>query len=895
MSISAPRNLRCEYLKNPLGIDTRKPRFSWEVQSDVRGRKPAAFQILVATSKENLSAGKSDVWDSGKVVSDRLVNIGFGGKTLCSRTRYFWNVRWWNAEDEVSPFSEIAFFETGLLNERDWQARWITMPDYDTSGKSTAPDVTSDAMYLAGYFRKEFSVQKNIRRARAYICGLGYCEFRLNGKKVGDHVLDPGWTDYQQLALYSTYDITSAILEENAAGVILGNGRHLEEHGYGVPKLILQLHIEFDDGTEKIIVSDDTWASAYGPLRENGIFYGERYDARLEMSGWDLPRFDDSLWKPPIFADCVALAAQMNEPVRVVETLKVKAITRPTPGTYIFDFGQNFSGWARLAVRGARGTQVKLRFAELIHPDGTLNPATNKKAKATDVYILKGGEPEIYQPRFTYHGFRYVEVTGFPGVPTAENIEGKFIHSDVEPAGEFLCSDDLINRIHRNVCWGQLSNLMSIPTDCPQREERQGWLGDAMLTTEEAIFNFRMAPFYTKFLRDIRLSQKPDGSLPDVVPPYWHRLYPADPAWGTGYITIAWYVYWYYNDADILAEHYEAMKKYVEFLRANANDHLQITLGKYGDWCPPGAVGPKKIPVEFTATWYYYHDVMTLAKIADCLDQAEDAQNFSQLAESIKQAFNQHFLKGGVYRGAEVGPHDKLPNQTSNALPLYLNMVPDDQRQSVLSRLHESVVRINDYHVDTGIHGTRYLLDVLCENGFEETAYKVVTQQSYPGWGYILSEGATTLWESWQKLTGGGINSHNHIMQGSVDAWFYKYIAGLSCPEPGWKVLQVKPSLVDFFNFAAARLKTGAGDVSVSWEKPDAGFELHIDVPVGSRAKIYLPSLTDKPVIYESGTLIWQGGKPATKSAPGVTFLEAKNKFIAFTTGSGSYHFSVTK
>jgi alpha-L-rhamnosidase len=581
-------------------------------------------------------------------------------------------------------------------------------------------------------------------------------------------------------------------------------------------------------------------------------------------------------------------------PVRVCQELKPVSVWASGPGVWVFDFGQNFSGWVRLRVQGPAGTEIRLRHAELVHEDGSLNMGPTENAEATDVYVLKGGGLETYEPRFTYHGFRYVELTGFPGDPSSEALEGRFVHTDVETAGTFSCSNELVNRIHGNILWGQLSNLMSVPTDCPQRDERHGWLGDAHLSAEEAVFNFDMSGFYAKFLEDIRLSQKEDGSLPDVAPPYLSSLYPADPAWSAAYATLSWLHYEHYEDRRVLARHYPNLRKYVEFLGQNAGGHIIKGLGKYGDWCPPGSVVPKKTPVELTATWYYYHDVLLLAKIARILGRDEEAKDYDRLAGEILAAFNAVFLGDEQYAAIRVSRVDNYPNQTSNVLPLYLDMTPPEKKAKVLDSLLRSVVRQQDGHVDTGILGTRYILDVLTWNGRADVAYKMATQTSYPGWGYMIEQGATTLWERWEKLTGPAMNSQNHIMLGSVDAWFYRTIAGLTLLEPGWKRFQVKPYLLGDLASAEASLKTVRGPVRVAWTKEESSFSLEVLVPVGAAARVCLPELYADGLVTESGKVIWTGSR-AEEAVPGITAAGREERRAVFEVRSGAYRFELKK
>jgi len=897
MTIPQPMDLRCEYLSRPLGVDTESPRFSWSLSHPEREQSQQAYRIIVSSQYQEIQNGTGSLWDTGRVESSDTVNVVYAGASLESTSQYYWRVRWWDADGKESPYSDISRFGTGFLNPDEWQAQWISMKaprTFQSTVNKLIGGIDHEALQCHGiYLRRLFTVEKTVKRASVYVCGLGYYELRLNGHKVGDHVLDPGETDYHCIALYSSFDVTHMVRAgQNVLGLALGNGRHVEAFGYDKPRGILQLVVEYNDGRRATVSSDEKWNVSHGPLMENGVYHGERYDARREMPGWDTPDFADSVWEQVEVVDGPPLASQMMQPIRATRSIRPERLFRICQGTYVYDFGQNFTGWARLAVTGPTGTEVSLKFSELLNGDNTLNTSVQRNAKATDVYIMKGGGEEIYEPRFTYHGFRYVQMTGFPGVPTLDNLEGVFVHSDVEQTGRFNCSNQLINRIHENIQWGQLSNLKSIPLDCPQRDERMGWMGDAHLSAEEAFYNFGMMPFYSKYMQDIRLAQKEDGSLSDVVPPYW-PLYPADPAWGSAYVSIAWYCYHFIGDMRILEEHFAPMKQYIDFLKSSAEGHILHALGRYGDWCAPGCIQPMKTPAALTSTWYYYHDTLILARIAAILGKEGEAAELSALAEEIKHAFNNEFLAGGRYATNDYGTLTLFYiSQTSQLLPLYLEMVPEEAREDVLEMLKRAVVEQSDCHVDTGIVGTRYLLDVLTENGMSDIAYKVATTRSYPGWGYMIDEGATTLWERWEKLEGMGMNSHNHIMLGSIDAWFYRVIAGLAPAEPGWKRVRIKPHILGDLTHATATLKTVRGEVTVSWEKREDDLKLSIGIPANVSADVYIPVPDEKSAIKEGSTVIWAKGKPA-ESVKGITLVEANNGYVYLTAGSGFYEFEV--
>jgi len=918
-------NLLCEYSSNPIGLDEKKPRFSWEVEVNDQGKFQSAYQILVASSREEIQNNHGDVWDSGKVKSEQSVNNVFEGKLLESGEKYFWKVKIWDEKGKEGLTSDISTFEMGLLNPKDWEGYWIEQDDEEIKGP---------------LFRKDFIIEKDIKRARAYVTGLGYYELRLNGEKVGEEVLDPGWTGYDKRILYTTHDITEGLKKgKNAVGIMLGNGRYSPDEEYvkktasvnplhslqvfgEKPVALLQINIEFCDGSKVSIYTDNNWKVVSGPITFNDIFKGEVYNARLEKEGWDLPEFDDSEWEPAIKTDPQPVGKLVSQatfpPIKICKTLYPEKITSPKPGVYIYDFGQNFTGWVRFKGKAAEGTEVKIRYAELLADDGMLNTLPNRFADATDVYIFKGEGEEVYEPRFTYHGFRYVEVTGYPGTPSLENIKGRVVHTAVAKTGNFYCDNDLINKIHNNILWGQESNLMSIPTDCPQRDERMGWMGDAQLVAEEAVYNFNMVGFYTKWLADVRDAQLEDGSVPDVVPPYWSR-YPADPAWGTACVTIPWYVYLFYNDLRILEKNYGMMKKWVDYLEDNAEDNVLQKLGKCGDWCPPWHVLSVDTPLELVSTWYYYHDTLVFSKIAAILGKEDISEKYEARAAKIKDAFNERFLEEDCYSGVQYEWYERMvsenaseeekerrrerrerlsktfdvESQTSNILPLYLNMVPEEKREQVKDTLLHNIQIVHHNHLNTGIVGTRYIMDVLTDIGYHELAYKLVTQTTYPSWGYMIKEGATTLWERWQYMAGAGMNSHNHIMLGTVDSWFYKALAGinLDLSSPGFEEIVIKPILLDGMNLASASLNTVRGVISSRWRKCKDSLTLEVVIPGNCMARVYIAVLDDADdfVISEDEKNIWFNGSFEEKE--GIVSGNREGDYVVFTVKPGSYKF----
>ena len=892
-------NLRCEYLEAPLGIDMLHPRFSWVLESNERGVSQIAYRVLVARSEKALKNGPADMWDSGKVESDKSINIVYEGDTLISGETYYWKVRVWDQDSTASPWSKVTTFQMGLLEASGWEGAWIGANDKDIS---------------APLLRKEFSLDKKIKQAHMYICGLGYYELYINGKKVGDHVLDPGTTDYRKRVLYVTYDVTDFLKTgRNAIGVMLGDGwfsstEMVQQSPSPLrlyadrPQLLLQLDLRFTDGTTASIATDESWKVTMGPITSNGIWNGESYDARLEQPGWKRPDYDDSAWDHSTAVNPPGgiLSSQLLPPIKVTKTLRPVALTEPEAGAYLFDFGQNLTGWPRLHVRGPAGTEVVLRTAEITRPEmarmkgesdegvpGTIDPSPNRSARAQDSYILAGKKgTEVYEPRFTYHGFRYVQVEGFPGKPSLDDLEARVVHSAVEPVGDFHCSNELINRIHHNTIWGQLSNLFSIPTDCPQRDERLGWMGDAHLTAEEAMYNFDMATFYTKWLLDIQDAQLENGAVPDVTPPHWTKFETGTPAWQVAYPLITWDMYRYYDDTRILEIHYPSVKKWVDYYGGTAKDYI-VDWGR-GDWVPPKLTEPDDGSLPITSTGYYYRGAQIVAWMAEVLGKAEDARDYAALAERIKKAFNARFLD------PETNQYG-TGSQTSNAFPLYLGLVPEDRVGSVTENLVHNIVAEHDTHIWAGIIGTKALVEVLPARGRGQLMYELALQTTYPSWGYMISHGATTLWERWggYKYFDAGMNSLNHIMFGSVDEFFYGDVAGIRLASPGYQLITIKPQVISELENARATTQTVRGLVSSSWAKEGNTLTLDVTIPANSRGKVSIPKLDlGEAVVEEGGKIIWEGGSYKDGIA-GITGAQESESYVTFEVGSGSYSFQL--
>jgi alpha-L-rhamnosidase len=890
-------NLRVEFTVDPLGVDEPRPRFSWVPIHGKRNQVQKAYRIIVASSMEHALKGVGDVWDSGVVESDSNI-VEYGGSPLKSFTRYFWRVKWWDGDGNESDWSDVAWFETAILDSREWRGIWIG------GGQ---------------LLRKEFNIDGDVAEARVYIAGLGYYELRINGVRVGDKALDPLWSEYSRRIYYSVYDVTNVVKRGlNAVAVMLGRGRYSQKFQrvkyYDEPKLIFMLRAKLVDGRVIEIYSDETWKCLdKGPIISDDIYNGFRYDFRLEPLGWDKPGFDDTNWKlcSKVKSPGGLLTSSATVPAtKAMAVLKPREVYSPKPNVYVFDFGQNITGWIRLRARGSSGTEVKIRYSEVLNPDGTINTKNLRGAEATDIFILRGSGVEVLEPRFTYHGFRYAEISGSIAPPSLDDVEAIVVHSDLESIGSIITSNKLVNDIHRLVIWSLKGNLTNgVQTDCPQRDERMGWLGDAWLSSDSAILNFNMVRYYEKIAYDIIDSQKDDGSIPDVVPPYW-ELYPADPAWGTAFIYIPWHLYLYYGDRRILERSYEYMKKWWSYLYSKTKDNI-LYFGKYGDWVPPGRVfNIQDCPTEIIATWILYRDAKILSNIAKVLGKHDEAKHFEAKATEIGEAFNKVFLHEVEIFGRKVAGYYSIytsaagtqlylgsprfgGSQTCLALPLAEDLVPRERVKDIVEVLAYSIEVDWDKHLNVGILGAKYVPEVLAKYGYIQLAYEAITQESYPSFGYMVKEGATTLWERWEKLTGSGMNSHNHHMFGSIDAWFYRWLAGIQVVEPGFKKFVVKPPVIKGLDHVSAKIYTVKGLVNVAWRNNGETFELTINVPVGSIAEIHLPKIEKEIEIFEGGRSIWKNGKLSI--VEGIISAREEKDRIVIEIGSGSYSFELKR
>ena len=870
-----PVQLICEYLHDPLGVDAARPRLSWQLESGGRGVVQKAYQVLVASTDAGLAADQPDVWDSGRVESDQSLHIEYGGPPLASSKRYSWKVRVWDQTGAMTV-SEPASWRTGLLTQNDWHGQWI--------GR------TQDTRYApAPLLRSSFELRREVENAQLFISGLGYYELRLNGAKVGDHVLDPGYTAFDRRVLYVSYDVTAQLHRgANAVGVILGTGWYnvhsLAVWGFdkaqwrAAPKLLLELRVTYDDGSSETIVSDETWKTSTGPITYDSIYGGESYDARLERSGGDTASFDDSSWQPALLVAPPGgeLVSQQMPPVRVVRRLTPRKLTEPRPGVYVFDFGQNFAGVSELTVDAPAGTTITLRHGERVASDGSLDVVESMRHQRqkpprfqTSEYTTAGGGPEIWSPRFTYYGFQYVEVSGLPSEPSLDTLAGLVIHTDVEPAGEFVSSNELLNRIQAATRWSYLSNLISLPTDCPQRE-KNAWTGDAHLAAEQALFNFKPAAVYSKWLHDLVDAQRAKGDLPGIAPTSgWGYARLNGPAWDSALLLIPAYMHQYYGDERILTRHYDAFKRYVDYVTSRAPGGI----ANFGlnDWVPYKT----RTPPGITSTAYYYRDAQIVARTAELLGKHDEAEQYRQLAQRIFDAFNERFFDSA---------NDSYGNgsQTSISCALYQGLVVPEHREAVTRSLVRAIGQHDD-HIDTGVLGAKYVLLALMENGRTDLAYKVVDQKTLPGWGYWMQQGATTLWEDWK-----GTQSLNHIMFGDVSAWFYKAIAGIN-PDPaapGWANVIIKPYMPPGMQSARATYDSIRGTIASAWQVDGARLTLVVEIPANSRAAIFIPT--------PDADSVREGGRPVS-DAPGVRFVESADGYVRYDVGSGRYTFDAAR
>ena len=883
--------LKCEYKINPLGLDVLRPRLSWQISTEERGWKQSAYQIRVALSPEALDQGQGLVWDSSKVASRESIQRIYAGPQLLSGRRYYWRVRVWDARGQPCPWSEIAWWEMGLLLPQDWRASWIEpgLPE-DVQKSNPCP-----------MLRKEFQLHRRVISARAYVTSLGLYQMELNGKRVGDEVLTPGWTSYDDHLQYQTYDIATQLQAgRNAVGVILGDGWYRgnlavngQRNTYGERlALLLQIAVIYEDGSTEVIGTDASWKAATGPILASDIYDGESYDARLEKGGWSNPGYDDASWtqvkllNPPK----TRLVAPAGPPVRRIQEIKPVEILQTPAGETVVDMGQNMVGWVRLKVSGLAGTKVKLQHAEVLDKKGNFYAANLRAAQQEIEYTLKGDGVEVFEPHFTFQGFRYVRVLGFPADLSLDDLTGIVVHSDITPTGTFECSSSMINQLQHNIQWGQKGNFIDVPTDCPQRDERLGWTGDAQVFARTAAFNADVAAFYTKWLQDMTADQKPSGAIPNVIPNVQNREDPAKSSasagWADAAVIVPWTVYLSYGDTRILERQYATMKGWVDYMARRAGDsYLWNNDFTYGDWLAfattasdyPGATTDK----DLVSQAYFARSTDLLRKTATILGKSSDAGKYAGLLDRIKKAFLAEF----------VTPNGRLASNTQTAygLALAFDLLPDSLRARAAKRLAEDVCKFK--HITTGFLGTPVICQVLGNYGHESEAFMLLNNETYPSWLYPITKGATTIWERWDGIRpddsfqDAEMNSFNHYAYGAIGEWLYRFVAGMEIDpqKPGYEHVIVQPHIGGELTFAHASHQSLYGSVVTGWELKDGQLRVTAEIPANTSATFQLPQTSlDK---------VREGGQPLAR-AKGIFRFSQKGRMVVVETGSGRYEFS---
>jgi alpha-L-rhamnosidase len=928
-----PALLRTEYLPNPLGIDASPPRLSWHVESDARGDRQTAYRILVASSPEVLARHEGDLWDSGKISSDATLQIVYGGKSLGSGQHCHWKVQVWDKDGKSSGWSEPAQWSMGLLKPEDWKAHWISFKDISPVHK----DRQNLFLPPPRHYRKHFAAEKAVKRATLHASALGIYEVHLNGTRVGDAFFEPGWSDYLKRAYYRTHDVTAHMRNgTNALGAIVAEGWYSGYLGYGLlvgygpyksgrdfygktPAFLAQLEIEYTDGSRDTIITDSSWqVSAEGPIREADFLMGETFDARRDRKDWYFPGgASDWSWEPAIraedngstkaaffdnrgerevelgFQKPPKMQAYSAPPIRITEELKAQRITEPKPGTYIFDLGQNIAGLVRLKVKGPAGTKVQLRFGEMLHPDGRLMTENLRKARATDYYILRGDpEGETWEPRFTYHGYQFVEVTGLESKPGLDMITGLVLHNDTPLIGSFECSDEVMTKFWKNTVWTQRANFIEAPTDCPQRDERLGWMGDAQVYIRTATYNADVAAFFTKWLDDVEESQRSFGAYPDYAPyPMGHGA--PGQTWGTAWtdagIICPWTIWQVYGDQRVIERHWDSMARFMDWRKQRAPDFKGRKDGNtWGDWLNVN----EPTPIELIDAAYFKHTADLMAQMARAIGREKESAAFEELRGRIAEQFARDYQNpdGSL----------KVNTQTAHVLSLAFGLTPDELRKERADRLAEMIAR-NNHRMATGFLGTKWLLPALSENGHHDLAVRLFQSRHFPSWGYAVVNGANTVWERWDSYTkedgfgrhNAAMNSFSHYAFGAAMEWGFRTLAGIDAAETGYKKIVIRPGVPARgsnpdqtpITWVKAEYGSVRGPIAVSWKNGGDQFQLEVKIPANTTAEIFLPA--------KSRETITESGRPLGK-APGVKFLRLEGDRAVIEAGSGNYHFSST-
>lgn len=898
-------NLECEYVTNPMGIDMKNPRFSWKIISDQRGLFQNAYEVIVGESLSEVVSELGNSWNSGRINSSSSSHIEYQGVPLKSNTKYFWRVRVWADKDSFVN-SKPASFHTGLYENSDWKAKWI----------STEKIIDHESILL----RNEFSIDKEIKSAVAYISACGLYEYYLNGEKVGDHVLDPAITDYRKTILYSTFDVTQILKNGvNVAGAMLGNGVYNskkaegryswgnESISLGNPCFLAQINIIYNDGSQSVISTDESWKFTNGPITFNHFFGGEDYDAQKEIKNWLAPDLEDKNWRNVVLAKNPGgvLKSQLMPPIKVTSTIQPVKQINPSPGVYLFDLGQNIAGWWRIQVKGTKGQTVRIRGAETLNDSLFAKPLEAGDVLSTKFkyhyqtwsdYTLNDNKTEIYEPRFFYSGFRYIEVRTRNN-KNLENLslEGRVVRSSLKRTGTFTSSDSLLNKIYKAGVWSMKANLNSYPTDCPHRE-KGAYNGDGQVIAETSIHDFQMASYYAKWMNDLRDSQEDNGRIPNTSPTLVGGM-GGGVAWGSTYVLIPWWIYHYYNDVSMLEDHYPNMKMYIQYLKElgtkDENPEEPYIINNFdgywyslGEWCAPGQKdGPNHAVVN---TFYYYYNSLLMSKIAKLLEKSDDAQYFSDLSDTIKIEFNNKFFNAqtGLYGTEET-------YQSYQLLTLVGDLVPEGHRAQVLKTIVDDIENRNG-HLNTGIIGTKYLWPVLVEGGYDDLAFKVATRTTFPSYGYWLNNGSTTLLEEWS-----GENSHNHQMFGSVIAYFYKFLAGIQSPLEGkttlgYQHIHLEPKIPEKLTSVTASLQTVSGEIVSDWQKEKDVFNYKVSIPPNTTATVVIPLFEfKKAILTEGNSRIWND-EEYIKGVSGIVDVNKETNTLMVSIVSGDYNFRLS-
>ncbi len=887
-----PVDLRCEYQSNPLGIDIAVPRFSWTFASGARNQSQSAYELMVSDSEKDIRRLKGNVWSTGKTGSPQNIQIAYGGSPLKSFTRYYWRVRVYDKDGNASGWSNPAWFETAMLSANDWQAAWI--------GDGKSLPVKDEDFYKddpAPVLRKIFETRKKVTSARLYISGVGYYEACMNGTKIGDHVLDPGWTAYRNQVLYTTYDVTGQVRKgKNVLSVMLGNGWYnplplrmwgtwnlREELAIGSSCVKGELHITYSDGSSEVIPTDETWQVAPGAILRNSVYTGEHYDARLEKD-WSNPEGKiEGGNVVKVTGPTGALTAQIQPPVKLIKVIKPVSISESKPGVYLFDMGQNFAGVARIRVKGPAGTRVVLRYGEDKYKDGNINvmtsvagqiksgnggPGAPTIAWQEDSYTLKGEGVETWAPQFTFHGFRYIEVTGWPGKPTIDDIEGLCLSADVATVGEFSSSNSMFNRLLENIRWTFRSNLFSVQSDCPARE-KFGYGGDMFCTTNAFSFNYDMANFYRKIIQDNVNDQRPLGGITETTP----YMGIADKGLGdgsgplcfqVGFPYLMAHLYEFYGDKRVLEEYYAALDKQVRFIASHAKgDLISVDLSDHE------SLDAK--PEKLTASAFYYYHVKLIAEFAAALGKTDDAAKYGALAQAIKKAIMANMFD------AATGTFDNA-TQSAQAFGLWFDFTDGKDREAAFDALVKAVENRKG-HLSTGIFATKMMFDVFRRDDRNDMAYSIANQRDFPGWGYMIENGATTLWETWAYSD--NTYSQNHPMFGSISEWFYRSLLGINPAAPGFGKIIIKPQPAGDLTYAKGSYRSIRGLIGSEWRMDKGKFYLKVEIPVNTTAEIWILSATGE---------ITESGKPVGQHHD-ITKVKTEGKYTVLAVGSGKYSF----